>query len=106
MAALTSSGVTIVTSWTEGDVTGKRYTVMQVKIVLSTNGSETNPIPATAFGLETIIDASPFVLSDNSNVRIACPDYTGANLLITSTGSPTDVSGTYQGIVKGILNKS
>ena len=101
-----SGSPTVLGSWTEGGTTGKLLTCLQISIVLSSQGSETNPVPATALGLSQIVECSNFVKSDNSVIVVAVPDATGANLLLTaesSAGTPADQTGTFVGVVKGPL---
>jgi hypothetical protein len=105
--------VTINSSWTEGDVTGKRYTKMNVTIALTGQGSVNNLIPATIFGLETIVEGSTFVGEPVANTYtgfVGVPDATGANLLLmTSSGgalAPSDIAETLTGTITGILAHS
>lgn len=101
MANLASTAVTVVESWTEGDTYGKRLNVFYVKVVLSAQGGGTNLIPASVImpGFNTIVSGGTFVKSDNSDVQVSSPSYDRTNLLLGLT--PADVTGTYQGIVKG-----
>ena len=101
MAALTASGVTLLESWSEGDVTGKRLTCKRVSLVLSTQGGATNNIPVSLFGFNKLIDASSFMQDDNTNFLFAAPSANQLLLLLGVATAPADVSGTYVGVVRG-----
>lgn len=113
MASLTSSSVTIDRAWTEGGVTGKELTARKVTIVtLSSpgNGSASNPIPASALSLSVIEQAGPFLNTTDTDIVLATPDATGANLLLFNMNGATDatrsdpadfISKTLKGVVKG-----
>lgn len=108
MAALTSAGVTVNNWWYEGGfVQGKRK-VVDVTLVLSSQGGLTNNIPASLFGLTTITDATSF--RDTSSVRYAFgPNLSttlNGTLLVAYTvetnGNPADQTATVRGLVYGI----
>jgi hypothetical protein len=107
MADLTRANVTILNSWTEGSVTGKRHTALEVQAVISSAGSgaSSNKIPASAFGMSQIIEVGNIVNNANSSVLTASPNYTNTEILISAGNSatPTSVTGTYRFIVKGIM---
>ena len=108
MADLTRSNVTILNSWTEGGVVGKRHTALQVQAVITAAGAgtATNKIPASAFGMSSIIDVADFVDSTNANVLTAAPNYKNTEILISAGNSsaPTSVTGTYRFLVRGIMS--
>lgn len=108
MSDLSRSNVTILNSWTEGSVVGKRHTALQVQAVISSAGSgiSSNKIPASAFGLSSIIDISDLVRSDNNEVVNAAPNYAGTEVLTSAGNSttPTSVTGTFRFIITGILS--
>jgi hypothetical protein len=85
MANLTASAVTVLTSWTEGEVTGKRYTCLQVQLVLTGQGLITagSQITANVLGLDSIISSTNFV-DAAGDIYVTTPDQTGAVLIITS----------------------
>ena len=110
MASLAASAVTINSAWTEAGITGKRLKVLDVDLVLTGQGGTTNTIPASALGLTGIVECSPAVVSDNSKVYPACPNYAGDAILLTdptnatdgNRANPADVTGvTVNLIVKG-----
>lgn len=101
MSALLASAVVVNSSWTTGDVTGKRYTVKDITLTLTGQGSVNNLIPAAALGLEYIVFGSPFVKSDNSTIVSGTPDFLRANLLFEDNGTSADFTGTFKGIVTG-----
>ena len=108
MADLTRANVTILNSWTEGSVTGKRHTALDVQAAISAAGSgaASNKIPASAFGMSTIIEVSSAVNDANNSVLTASPNYADTEVLLSAGNSatPTSVTGTYRFIVKGIMS--
>ena len=108
MAALTSAGVTINDWWYEGGMVGEKRKVVDVTLVLSTQGGLTNNIPASLFGLTKITHAYHF--RDTSSVaRHFGPNLSSTlngSLLVAYTvetnGNPADVSVTVRGYVAGI----
>ena len=108
MADLTRANVTILNSWTEGSVSSKRHTALDVQAAISSAGSgaASNKIPASAFGMSTIIEVSSAVNDANSSVLTASPNYADTEILLSAGNSatPTSVSGTYRFIVKGIMS--
>jgi hypothetical protein len=114
MADLTSSGVTVERSWTEGGPSGKLLSARQVTLVLAAAGGTTagNQIPATVLGFKKILDASLFVASDNSNVFQASPSYDGTLLVLLDSENATatnhnnpfgaaGITATVRGVVRG-----
>ena len=108
MADLTRANVTILNSWTEGSVTGKRHTALDVQAAITAAGSgaSSNKIPASAFGMSTIVEVSNAVDSTNASVLTASPNYADTEVLLSAGNSatPTSVTGTYRFIVKGIMS--
>jgi hypothetical protein len=108
MADLTRANVTILNSWTEGGVASKRHTALQVQAEITSAGSgaSSNKIPASAFGMSSIIDCSDLIKSDDAAVVSSAPNYAGTELLLSAGNSttPTSVTGTFRGIVKGIMS--
>lgn len=108
MADLTRANVTILNSWTEGSVNGKRHTALEVQAAITSAGSgaSSNKIPASAFGMSTIIEVSSAVNDANSSVLTASPNYADTEILLSAGNSatPTSVTGTYRFIVKGIMS--
>jgi len=108
MADLTRANVTILNSWTEGSVTSKRHTALDVQAAITAAGSgaATNKIPASAFGMSTIIEVSSAVNSANNSVLTASPNYANTEVLLSAgtSATPTSVTGTYRFIIKGIMS--
>lgn len=102
MAAVAASAVTINSSWTEADVTGKRFNCYDITVVLSTQGGATNNLLGSVIapGLgNAVVESSNFIKSDNSAIVVTSPDTTNTMLLFGTTVG--DQTGTYSGIVKG-----
>lgn len=102
MANVATSAVTISSSWTEGDVTGKRINVYDITVVLSTQGGATNALLGSVIapGLSNaIIDSSNFIKSDNVTIVPTAPSADNTKLLFGTTVA--DQTGTFSGIVKG-----
>jgi len=112
MASLTSSGVTVIRAWTEGGPAGKDRLVIIARVAtLSSpgNGSATNPIPASAFGLSVIEESSMGTVSDGTIIATA-PAYDGSGLRLYNLEQATDanrtdpadfISTTFQVTVRG-----
>lgn len=112
MAKLTSTNVTILKSWTEGGVTGKKRKARTVKVFEGSWGSPTNSLPASAFGLNVIEECSTVIYTAGTNLvngidataipylGIPLPDWAAANvsagntqlILATKFGSPASES--------------
>lgn len=105
MASLASSAVTVVSSWTEGGVNGKRHIVKLVRLVLTGQGGATNLIGAAALGFDKIESCSNAIKSDNALVYPAVPLYGGTAVGLVpapeTANAPDDVTGTVELTVKG-----
>lgn len=113
MADLAASGVTINRRWTEGgNLANKGFTVLDVTMVLSSMGTTTNAIPATAFGLTEVTEVHPRA-DDNAGTRslyFLQPSLDGSEIYVydpevvtdANRGDAIDVSVTLRAIVKGI----
>jgi len=111
MAVLTKDAVTVERAWTEGGVDGKDVVCMQVTLVLTGQGGNTNTIPASVLGLAKIEQVGQFV-RDDSKLIIMGPSYDGAVLHAYDMKQATDasrdnvasVSDTIRGVVKGFAS--
>jgi hypothetical protein len=111
MADLAATAVSILKSWTEGGLHGKRVSCRQVQLTLTGQGTTTNKIPASVLGLGVIEQASNFVKSDDAKVYPAAVSNDGANLLLVdltnatdaNRADPADITATAIGVVKGYL---
>lgn len=105
MANLASSAVTVVSSWSEGDVSGKRHVAKLVRLVLTGQGGATNLIGASALGFTKIEQCSNAVNSDNTLVYPAVPLYGGTAVGLVpapeTANEPDDVTDTVELTVKG-----
>lgn len=102
MANVLASAITINSSWTEGDVHGKRFNCYNITVVLSTQGGATNALLGSVIsdGIKNqIVESSNFTLSDNSAIVDTAPSIDGTKLLFGTTVG--DQTGTYTGTVKG-----
>jgi hypothetical protein len=103
MAALTSANVRLIASWTEGSVTGKRRKVRRVEVFGGTWGGDTNTMPASAFGLQVIEEATPGIYGGHAYVaapisagtRLNLFDSTGASSAVGDVALDTTPSGMY-----------
>jgi hypothetical protein len=104
MAALASSAVAVVERWTEGGLNSRKYVVKKVTLTLTGQGTATNKITATVLGFKKIVDASPLVKSDDSEIILATPSYDGSFLLLNAGGTtaPADETGTFTCQVRGL----
>ena len=109
MAVVASSAVTRVKSWEEADRSQKlNQRCIEAQVALSSQGGETNNIPASVFGLTYIRECTCFVSSTNKLV-LATPSYDGTLLLIFNMAQatdanrvdPADVTFTVRVVVKG-----
>lgn len=92
MADLASSAVTVVNSWSNGGVNGKRHVEEIVTLVLTGQGDSTDKILATALGFTKIEQCGNAVLDDDSIVYIASPSYDGSHILLVDPTESTDAS--------------
>lgn len=101
MATLAASGVTVSRSWFMG--LKKDVLLKEVSVVLSSMGTATNYLPASAFGFARFVGPAHFTKSDNSVVLVGVPSYDGTKLLLKAadTNAPADYSGTFAGVVSG-----
>lgn len=103
MAALTSAGVTVNGFYYTGDRPGSKKKVVNVTLVLSSQGGLTNNIPASLFGLSKITDATNFRTSA-SVLSVAGPSSDGTLLVfytINTNGNPADQTATVSGYITG-----
>jgi len=86
----------IVHSTMFGGQSAKHRKMKTMQLTLSTAGSATNNIPASALGFTYIEGCGSAVLSDNSAIYPCTPSYDGTLLLVGggSSGAPQDISGT------------
>ena len=112
MAAMTTAdiGTNIVINdfWYEGERPNAKRKVVDVTLILSSQGGLTNNIPVSLLGFARITDAWGF--RDTSSVSV----HAGPNLsstlngtllvfyTIETNGNPADKSATYRGFVRGI----
>jgi hypothetical protein len=74
MASLTASNVSIIKAWTEGSVTGKRRKVRQVQVAGVTVGGTSNTMPAAAFGLQVIEEATVCIYGTTAYALVPASD--------------------------------
>ena len=104
MADLASSAVTTTRSSSSTLSNGITLYSKACSVVLSTQGSTSNKVLATAFGLSTFEESSRWSKSDDTSVICAgvSGDRTYLLLKADGSGTPTDiVAGTYICYVKG-----
>jgi hypothetical protein len=105
MANVTQQDVTLLDHWTEGDVTGKRLSVLKVQVDVdgAGAGSAGAKIPASAFGLRKIEEVTNAVATDNSAVFVAVPNADGSEILIRNEDddTPASITEEIQLLVKG-----
>lgn len=89
MADLAASAVTVTSRRAIGDKTGRKiYTEIIATVVLTGQGSTSNKIPASAFGLSSIVKVEP-VVTDGNTIYPAAPSYDGTYVLIAGAAGET-----------------
>ena len=105
MADLAATGVTVLDSWPESGLNGKRFTVKKVSLVLAGAGSgaASNKIPASVLGMSTIEDVTSLIKSDNLVVVPATPNAAGNEIILGggASGAATSYTGTFTCTVRG-----
>jgi hypothetical protein len=105
MSDVAATNVTIVKSWTEGDLHSKRFIckLVSVEITAAGSGAEGAKIPASAFGFSKVEQVSNVVKSDDSVIYAGSPNVDLDEVLIggVADGIPVAVTGTFQFVVKG-----
>lgn len=84
---------------------GTRRVQRQLGLTLSSMGSATNKILASAMGFTKILNSSALVEDDNSAVYLTAPSADGTFLLVMADGgsdAPGDVSGDFFITIEGI----
>lgn len=93
MAALTPSAVTVLRSWTDGGVSGKERIVKRVSFAVTGQGTNTNAIPASAFGLRVIEECTNFIINaPGLGLRVAVPHHDGSKILLYDMNDATDAT--------------
>lgn len=90
MAALTSSNVRLISCWTEGALTGKRRKVRRVEVYGGTWGGATNTMPAGAFGLSFVEEATSGVYGTAGQLLASASDGSVVYRYAAVAGAPTD----------------
>lgn len=111
MAAMTTAdlGTNIVINnvWYSGAHVGSKQKVVDVTLILSSQGGLTNNIPASLLGFSKITRAYSF--RDSSSVAVSAGPNLSSTLngtllvfyTIETNGNPADKSATYRGYVEG-----
>jgi len=96
MAALTSANVRTIRAWTEGGVTGKRRKVRMVEVHGGSWGGSSNTMPASAFGLTSVEEATMGLLGTGNRAYPLAPDADGTKLYafgaVGAASSPGDMT--------------
>lgn len=117
MASIDSSGVVVVRDFQDEGVStsrrrvGRKRVSLRVTVTLTGQGTATNTIPASAFGLSRILTASNFVKSDDAVIVPAVPNVAGTVLLLCAVtnatdatrAAPADFTGDFTGTVEGYV---
>lgn len=103
MAAVASTAVTFNKTWVEKHPGGVEIRVRKVTVVLSSQGSDANYISASILDLNTILESSPGIASDDGNAYLLVPNVAGTKLLVVTSTSdaPADVTKTLTFVVRG-----
>ena len=89
MADLASSAVTVTSRRPMGDKQSRRlYDEVRATVVLSGQGSTSNKILASAFGLSSIIKVDN-VVTDGNTIYPATPSYDGTYVLLAGANNAT-----------------
>ena len=106
MPNLAANGVTVLETWTEGGLHGKRHVAKRVTLNLRAMGSTTNRITATVLGFKRIVDSSGIANSTSGDLYLAFPSSDGSILLLVdpsvAANTPADITDIVTLIVKGI----
>lgn len=105
MAALATTDVTIHDSWFTDGLGGVKHVARRVTMTLSSHGNATtaNSIPAAALSMSEVVDASPFVKDDNTEILTISPNASGSLLLVSAAnGTIATATGDYVGVVVGL----
>jgi len=89
MADLAASAVTITGNHAIPDKSGRKiYSEIEATVVLSGQGSTSNKVLASAFGLASIKKVEP-VVTDSNTIYPAAPSYDGTYILIADAANAT-----------------
>jgi hypothetical protein len=93
MADLSSSNVTVISSWTTGNVNSRRNKVKRVKWTSTTAGGTSNKLLASALGM-TVIERCSNILLDSSTKKVypATPAADGSYILAIDPTQATDAN--------------
>jgi hypothetical protein len=103
MADLASSAVTILRISSQTLSNGITLWTKACSVTLTTQGTVTNKILATAFGLSAFEESSSWSKTDNTEVIVAGVSGDRSHLLLKAAGTnaPADFAATYNVYVKG-----
>lgn len=103
MAAVASSAVTFNKTWIEKHPGGVEIKVRNVSVALVAQGDATDYIGASILDLNTILEASAGVASDDGNAYVLTPNTAGSKLLVITSGSdaPATITKTIKFTVRG-----
>lgn len=103
MANLAKTGVVVSDNYNTGGNNGKKFSAYEVTATLSSMGTATNKILASAFGLTKVKGASPATKSDDSVVLVLSPSIDGTYLLAKgiADNTPADYTGDFKFTVWG-----
>jgi hypothetical protein len=92
MASLASSAVTILASYRNGGMTGKRTLVRRLQLALTGQGGTTNKIDAATLGFNSIEGCTNLVDTNNNRIYPAVPSIDGSILLLSNPLQATDAN--------------
>lgn len=111
MAAFTKSASTLtVVKGFHSPTTSPQLKILQLQIVLSSQGGATNYVAADQLGFKKILRSSMAQKSDDALALPTAPSYDGSKLFFynpaqatdASRDDPADVSGTFRLVVEGL----
>jgi hypothetical protein len=103
MADLASSAVTTLRISSETLSNGITLYTKACSVTLTTQGTVTNKVLATAFGLSAFEESSSWSKSDNTEIIVAGVSNDRSHLILKAAGTnaPADYAGVYNVYVKG-----
>ena len=111
MAAFVKSSSTLtVTRGFKSPTTSPQLKILQLTIVLSSQGGATNYIAADQLGFQKILRSDMAQKSDDALALHTCPSYAGSKLFFynpaqatdATRDDPADVTGTFRVVVEGL----
>lgn len=95
MADVAKNAVVTDAAWRSGGLNNRRFLNKRVKVTLSTQGGNTNKVPASVFNMSKIKSCGSAVKSDNSVIVPCAPSVDGLRLIFG--GGAANIAADYSG---------